>query len=193
MKRRRLEADESRAMLLETASQLLRERGASRVSIAAVADAAGCAKGLVHYHFKNKGNLWASVADHLASGRASSWSEALTAGSASDAVAASWTLLTEESANGTTRAWFSMCGPDTPIAGQTVKSMDAVFRGTVADALAGLLGSIGVRLRIPTTEAAALLASVIDGIGLQLLRDDPSPDLENVYAAAWLGILSLEA
>lgn len=193
MKRRRLEADESRTMLLDTAARLLRERGASRVSIADVAEAAGCAKGLVHYHFKNKGNLWGSVADHLAGARARSWSEALNAGTASDAVAASWALLTEESANGTARAWFSMCGPDTPIAGHTVRSMDAAFRSAVADALGGLLDGIGVQLRIPTAEAAALLASVVDGIGLQLLRDNPSPDLENAYAAAWLGILSLEA
>ena len=36
------------------------------------------------------------------------------------------------------------------------------------------------------------LVSVIDGIGLQLLRADRAPQLENAYAAAWLGILSLE-
>ena len=192
MARRRMDADESRTMLLETASALLRERGASKVSIAAVADAAGCAKGLVHYHFKNKANLWDSVADHLAASRAAAWSDALYAETASEAVAASWLLLTEESANGVGRAWFSMLGPDTPIAGQSVSKVDAVFREAIAGSLTALLDGLGVRLRVPLAEVAALLISVIDGVGLQLLRDDPSPDLENAYAAAWLGILSLE-
>lgn len=192
MTRRRLEADESQAMLLETASRLLRERGASRVSIAAVAEAAGCAKGLVHYHFKNKQNLWAAVAHHIAVDRANRWSTALSANTASDAVADSWKLLTEESVDGSARAWFSISGPDTPVPGHAVSAVESLFLREISESLDALFQRLGVRLRVPLDEVAALLVSVIDGIGLQLLRADRAPQLENAYAAAWLGILSLE-
>jgi hypothetical protein len=57
----------------------------------------------------------------------------------------------------------------------------------------GMLGKLGVNLRVPSTEVAALLTSVIAGVGMHLLHDGPRIELENAYAAAWLGILSLDA
>ena len=194
MPRRRLEADKSKRMLIETAVRLLMDRGAAKVTVAAVADDAGCAKGLVHYHFKNKRQLWEAVLDHLTTNRTAEWSGAFEGDSASDVVARTWELLIEESVNGSTLAWFSLVGPQSPLPEQTVSKAIDGFQSTIADSLGGLLARVGVRLRVPTPQVAVLLTSVLAGVGLQLVArgDSDRADLEDAYAVVWLGILSLE-
>ena len=191
MAKKRSDADESKELLLETALTLLKDRGATKVTVAAVAEAAGCAKGLVHYHFKTKQKLWESVAEHLAETRASKWTAALGAATVSQAVSQSWELLVEESGNGTTLAWISLSGPGSPLPDQSVKAMVRGFGDAINKALTDLLRGLSVDLRVPIDEITALLTSVIAGVGLHLLQERPEEPLENAYAAAWLGILSL--
>ena len=161
MTRRRMSADESREVILQAAAELLRDRGAGKVTVASVAEAAGCAKGLVHYHFKTKQNLWDAVAEHVAASRWATWEAAFQAPSASKVVANTWTLL-----------------------------VDGDGVATVAERF---LDDLGVTLRVPNSEVTALLTSVIAGTGLQMLNEGASGELENAYAAAWLGMLSLES
>jgi AcrR family transcriptional regulator len=192
MARRRLEAEASRELLVETATRMLKERGAN-VTVAAVAEEAGCAKGLVNYHFKTKAKLWESVAVHLTETRSASWTEAFRLGDASAVVTRTWELLTNESTDGTTTAWLSLTGPQPPVPEQTVRHMVESFREVIGTSLSGLLDRCGIRLRIPTSELAELLASVIAGMGLRLLHASSPSEYENAYAATWLGILSLDA
>jgi TetR/AcrR family transcriptional repressor of bet genes len=189
--KRRTDADQSKELLLETALTLLKDRGAAKVTVAAVAEAAGCAKGLVHYHFKTKQKLWESVARHLADTRASTWTTALAVPTVSEAVSRSWDLLVEESANGTTLAWISLSGPGSPLPDHSVNAMFRGFGEAIGGTLTDLLQSLSVDLRVPIDEVTALLTSVIAGVGLHLLQERPEDTLENAYAAAWLGILSL--
>lgn len=186
-------ADESKDVLLQAAAELLRDRGAGKVTVASVAEAAGCAKGLVHYHFKTKQNLWDAVAEHVAAARSATWESAFQAPSASEVVANTWMLLVDESVNGTARAWISLVGPQSPLTDRTAKNVMVGFRHTLGAALERFLDDLGVTLRVPNSEVAALLTSVVVGTGLQMLNEGASGELENAYAAAWLGMLSLES
>ena len=61
----------------------------------------------------------------------------------------------------------------------------------IGDALGGMLTRHGVRCRVSPKEVGWLLASVLSGVGFLLLAGASRNDLEDAYAAAWLGILSL--
>ena len=59
----------SKAALAEAAERVLLEAGLNGLSLDRVAREAGCAKGLVNYHFRTKGDLLAAVAARLAARR----------------------------------------------------------------------------------------------------------------------------
>jgi AcrR family transcriptional regulator len=188
-----LEADASREQLLETATRMLMARGSAGVTVASVAEEAGCAKGLVHYHFKTKARLWEAVARHLTVVRCAAWSAALSASDPSEVVSRTWELLTKESVDGSARAWFSLTGPQSPLPDQEVRKMISSFGDIVRASVGSLFDELGVRLRVPIPEVAEILTGLITGVGFQLLRAESPEECENAYAAAWLGILSLEA
>lgn len=65
----RRSAEEARSRIVEASGAVLLETGVAGWTVDAVARRAGCAKGLVHYHFGTKGALLAATAEQLASGR----------------------------------------------------------------------------------------------------------------------------
>lgn len=181
----------SRKAILAAAEALIRERGARRTTVDAVATAAGCAKGLVHYHFKTKRGLLEAVAEHLAASREASWAKAFRAATPRSAIQQTWTLLTEESANGTIRAWTSLFGPGGNLPDRTVNSVLGHFSAALGEVVSHMLENLQLEPTIPPVEIGWLLGSVINGIGWQVESRAHRRDLEGAYAAAWLGILSL--
>ena len=116
--------EESREVILGAAESFTKERGAGAVTVEGVARAAGCAKGLVHYHFKTKSGLIESVAQRLASYRETRWREAFDAPSPEEAIDRTWSVLTEESNDGTLRAWTSLLLTESGLTDSTVKDID---------------------------------------------------------------------
>lgn len=183
---------EARQKILECAEALVREKGADAMSIDAVAAAAGSAKGLVHYHFKTKQGLLSAVARRLAEFRTDRWKSAFAAPSAHDAVQQTWTLLTEESGDGTLRAWHTLFGTSDRLTDESVKHLHSEFAASLCTAFSRLLrDELGLTPTIPEVEIGILLETIIDGIGVQLTAGTDGGLLESVYAAAWLGVLSL--
>jgi len=157
-----------------------------------VAKAAETAKGLVHYHFKTKRALMEAVADRLAAGRQAAWKAALEDDQSEGAVAASWTLLTQESATGVSRAWLSLIGPGSPVPDQEVKKMVESFNWSLGQAAARMLDrELDLRPSIPIEELGPLLGAIVDGMSVRLSSGGDPDVLGGAYAAAWLGILSL--
>ena len=54
----KLEADETRSLLLDTAELVFNEKGVSRTSLNEIAEAAGLTRGAIYWHFKNKADLF---------------------------------------------------------------------------------------------------------------------------------------
>lgn len=74
--RERRDAARNRALLLETARRLVRDRGPDSVTMDAVAEAAGVGKGTVFRRFGSREGLMASLLDH----REAEWQAAVISG-----------------------------------------------------------------------------------------------------------------
>ncbi len=188
---KRADARQSQESILRAAEVLIKRKGAAGVTVEAVAREAGCAKGLVHYHYKTKRGLVEAVASHLAKRREVAWADAFHASAPKAAIDGTWHLLTEESDDGTIRAWASMFGPGNVLPDHVVNQVVTRFGAALGDAAHRMLGELDLEPTVPPSEIGWLLAAVVHGMGLQLLSGADRKELEGAYAAAWLGVLSL--
>ncbi len=184
-------SEKSRELILESAESFIRENGAGTLTVEAIAKEAGCAKGLIHYHFKTKNGVIQAAAERLAETRKRRWTEAFTAPTPREAIDRSWKVLTDESKDGTLRAWFSLVGSKLALTEPTVKHVDDVFSAGIRDASLEMLHNSGLALLVPANEVGWYLGSVIHGMGVHLLCGTDPAELEGAYAAAWVGLLSL--
>jgi AcrR family transcriptional regulator len=182
-------AERARVAILDAALGLLHRRGS--LTVDQVAGGAGCAKGLVHYHFHTKGELLAAAASRLAERRRARWTEAFRADTPDAAIRRSWNLLVSESRDGTLRAWFALCTDTDKVTGQTVSKEVGSFGEAIARAADALVRELGLTPTVSIQELGLLLAAVVHGCGLQLQAGVPPSRLQGAYAAAWLGVLSL--
>jgi TetR/AcrR family transcriptional repressor of bet genes len=178
-------------MIVEAALALLCERGASKVTVEDVATASGCAKGLIHYHFKTKARLWAAVAERLATERRNRWIMVFDSATPTQAVERSWDLLVGESGDGTLRAWTSLFGSGTTLPEPMVSSTLNQFSEALGTAVKTLFDAQGAALRVGEAELGWFLSSLVAGVGYLLLAGAAVPELERAYTTAWLGVLSL--
>lgn len=58
VRKTKLEAIETRSLLLDTAELVFNEKGVSRTSLNEIAEAAGLTRGAIYWHFKNKADLF---------------------------------------------------------------------------------------------------------------------------------------
>jgi AcrR family transcriptional regulator len=182
---------DSRGAILDAAVALVKRVGAGGLTIDGVSKEAGCAKGLVHYHLKSKQSLLQSVAERIVDERERSWSQAFTAPSPEEAISSTWRLLTNESENGTMRAWLTLTIAGGMMTEQTVSELSKRFSDALGSAVGKLLNSLGLSLTVPDVEIGWLLGAVVDGMGMRLTGGGSRAQLEGAYAAAWLGVLSL--
>lgn len=181
----------SKHAILAAAERLLRRRGATETTIDAVAKETRCAKGLVHYHFKTKPALLASVADQMGAARERAWVAAFRAPSPESAIQQTWELVTREARDGTISAWTSLLAERNHLTVQTVRHRVEAFAIALSGAVSRLLQDLGLRPTIPVREVGWLLAGVVHGVGVQLEAGANQAELQGAYAAAWLGVLSL--
>jgi AcrR family transcriptional regulator len=187
----RKEAGEARDAILEAALRALTRKPTIVLTVDAVAREAGCAKGLVHYHFKTKAALMAAAAQRLWTRRSDAWQQALAGPDPHAAISASWSLLAAEAATGTSAACAALGVEASELIGQTVRESREAFVRVLSDSLVGLLERMGRAASVPPSEIAGLLAAVIEGIGLQIAGGTRAGSLESAWAAFWAGILSL--
>lgn len=181
----------SRDAILSAAASVLQAKGAATTTVEAVSRKAGCAKGLVHYHFKTKDSLVAAAVKQMAAVRIRRWSSALKADSPNRAIRQTWALLLDEASDGTVRAWTSLTSSNSKVVVRSVKDGHDELAHSLSDDVLDLLRSLGLEPTIPATEIGWLAAAVIYGMGQQLTVGEETTELEGAYAASWLGILSL--
>jgi AcrR family transcriptional regulator len=165
----------------EAATRVLVREGLRGWSVEQVARAAGCAKGLVHYHHGTKRALLQAVATRL---EAAHWERRLTplAGSRdAQALDALWRALTAEVASGEWRALLSLrCEAEF-----TAEAADDTARlKAFATRLAGALD-----LPPPSVDEARFIVAALDGIQLALHRGGDPTSLREAYHRLWLAVL----
>ncbi len=156
----RRNAEQARARIVEASRGLLLETGLDGWTVDGVARRAGCAKGLVHYHFGTKGALLSATAEQLASGRWRRISSGLQLRGPA-AIDALWDSVLAAVRSGETRARFGLLS-------QTATA--SAFAPPEA-----LLNELAVRFRVAfdqediAGEDAALLLAAINGLEMLLL------------------------
>ncbi len=109
------------------------------------------------------------------------------------AVERSWSLLVNESADGTIRAWTSLFGSGSSLPEQLARTSLAEFCTALGAAVSAMFESHEAPLKIGAAELGWFLGSLVTGVGYLLLAGAPQEDLERAYTTAWLGVLSLTA
>jgi AcrR family transcriptional regulator len=191
MPTKRADSEAAKARILDAARRVLTTDPGAAATIDQIAAAAGCAKGLVHYHFMTKDALLGEVATQLWATRAHAWREALSRPEAGDALDTAWKLLRSEAADGSLTASASLGLSRSIMAGRSVRDGRAGLVRALTDGLVHLLGHMHRSATVPPSEVAALLAALIDGLGLQLASGEKADQLESAWSAFWAAVLSL--
>jgi AcrR family transcriptional regulator len=168
--------------IIVSATDLLKTAGLEGWTIDAVAQSAGCAKGLVNYHFGSKDTLLSLVRDRLEFERREARLEALAAASGTAALDLLWDALTREVHSGSFGAWIDLVrhfGPAT----RAGRGADEE-RTTSAAARALGLAEAGVVVQAP------LLGPALEGLQLRLLLGEPAINVREGFDLLWLGVLA---
>ncbi len=174
------DAAHTRRRILDATLAVVAEGGVAQCSVDRIAGAAGCAKGLVNYHFRTKESLLAEAAAALARDRAARRRALFDGPRGTAAVDALWRLLVADARGRSGRAWAAFSGEP---ATRGPAAPEPAEREALARAAEGALG-LG-----PDALSPALLAAGLEGVELELVRGGPGPAVRDAYDRFWLALL----
>lgn len=167
------------AILAAARSVLIRE-GYDAWTIEAVAREAGCAKGLVNYHFRSKTLLLAEVARVLREDRQRARLEPLHR-RGTEALDALWQAIEQEVSSGVFGAWLALLPRREP-------EIAAGLR-LPPDAETALGQAVTAALQTPQPVSGALVESILSGFQLGLFRGSDAAVLREAYHRFWISLL----
>ncbi|MDH5644323.1 MAG: TetR/AcrR family transcriptional regulator, partial [Gemmatimonadota bacterium] len=161
------------------------------VTTSEVAKAAGCAKGLIHYHFSTKSGLLAEVARNIGASRAEAWQAAFATDDPQKAIDQTWELLRSEAKLGVLRAWLSLGTSGDRDIGRAVSRESMEFRDRIVEWTKAMLSNAGLTPTIGDNQLGRLVMVLLQGTAMELATGGRPSELEEAYAAGWLGVLGL--
>lgn len=176
--------------ILEAAARVLADRGATGLSMADVAAAAGVSKGLIHYHYRDKDALLARLAGWLGDEVEAREREALRDVAPGAAVDALWRWLEYELALGDIRALLELSRlreGDAPVAAREAATRR---RAIAASTIGALFERLALRPRIPAPMLGDVFVAFVDGLALDAVNG-PTEAHRVAYDVFWLAMLSL--
>lgn len=147
-------------------------------TMAEVAREAGCAKGLVHYHFKTKATLLRDVAATMKESRTEARIGALS-GEGTAALDSLWAVLKRETASGEFRTWLGLLALDQ-------KELREILQQHAGP---GLGKAAAEALALPVVPPDGFLEAILDGFQIALLGSADPAGLRDAYDRFWLGLL----
>lgn len=170
---------QAKSTIVDASIALATEYGLTSWTVEDVSRRAGCAKGLVLYHFRTKDQLLVALAGAVRQRSVAASLEALDRPPL-EAIEALWQVLVAEVRGGTTALRLSLLG-------------DARTRRAIAPTEAErqtLAGAIGHTFGVPVSDpiVTAIPASWL-GFQVQMLEGTPLPAVRDGLDAFWLGIL----
>lgn len=181
----------ARKRILDAAEHLLRAKPHRNITIQQVATKAGCAKGLVNYHFETKDALLAAVADRLAECRIAEWDSALGGPDVTRALGESWSLVLKESSERPSQVFEALRTAGSEKTVQSVSRHQSAYFETLSSGALRLLERAGFEPTIPAPDLGALIACGIEGFVRAAGQGMPAERLEPSYSALWAAALSL--
>lgn len=166
--------------ILSAAKRILIRNGLAEWTIEDVAVEAGCAKGLVNYHYKTKVRLLTQVAESLRNDRLDRRVSALRNEGAA-ALDSLWNGLVTEVHTGELAAWLALSATLDPFINRAIRSPTETII-ELGRAAAHTLG-------ITDPNLGQLLETVLTGFQIALLHGHDETIVREAYHRFWLGLL----
>lgn len=183
------EGEGARDRILDAAIRCLAREGAEGASMAAIASEAEVSKGLLHYHFLDRGDLLAGAVERLAARLVSREREAMSRAVAGQEVNALWSLTDEELERGELRVLLEL-GLQHDSAIRAASDAAAAARCAAATAsVEQLFASLALVPRVPAPLLAGASTTFVDG--LALARGASARERRTSFDVFWLALLSL--
>ena len=179
--RRKPDSGLSQETIVEAATSVLKDKYLTDWTVDYVASQAGCAKGLVLYHFKSKEALLGRVAERVRESQSSRRAEAMAKAQGSASLDRLWQVLVADVKSGAFGLWVGLLGEERTrktAARRPEDDKELLLGASTA------LGVPGDSLALPLVPAA------LDGFSLELLQGRPPATVRERYDAFWLGVLS---
>jgi AcrR family transcriptional regulator len=176
--------------ILEATSQCIVAKGAADVSLQDVAEAAGVSKALIHYHFRDKGELLARLVEWLRAGLVARQEAALTGVAPTAALDALWAWLADELGRGDLRALLDLSLVQGESVQSAVRATAAARRDAAAVVVESLFEKLGLRPRVPAPLVADAFVAFVDGLALNEVVS-PERNVRVSFDIFWLAVLGL--
>jgi AcrR family transcriptional regulator len=176
--------------ILEATSACILRKGAADTSLQDVAEAAGVSKALIHYHFRDKGELLARLVEWLRAGVVARQDAALAGVTPTAALDALWAWLAEELERGDLRVLIDLALVQGTAVQGAVAATAQARRESAATLVARLHELLGLRPRVPSAMIADSFVAFIDGMALDAVVT-PTRNPRVAFDVFWLAVLGL--
>ena len=182
---------DARDRVLSVTIRHAKRGGLSAITLDAVADETGCAKGLVTYHFGSKDALIHSATEEILRAHEAQWKQALHADSFETAIRQTWQTLLAEVRDGYWRAWLSLVTSKDRVIVQLVSNHITRFTEALRSATESQIRTMGLEPTVSLSELGNFLAAGISGMGLHLATGAKPDILEGAHSAMWVAVLGM--
>ena len=176
--------------ILAAAAECAGQLGAAQVSLQAVADAAGVSKALIHYHFRDRDELLARLADWLTAAYVEGEALSLADASVTTGLDALWRWLEGELASGRLRALVDLGQERGPAVRDAVRRSRAERRAQMTVTIETLFGAVALTPRLPAPLVADVAVAFLDGLAGEAAIE-PEANLRLRFDVFWLSVLNL--
>lgn len=151
-------AEESKALLIEAAAQIINDRGYASLSARALAEKVGLKRQIVHYYFRTMEDLLLAVVRHYGDESVDRLSSAMKSGSPLRAI---WEE--EPDASATTHAFLAMA-KHIPSVRAEVETYFAKLRQLKIDAVTRFLADAGLDSDLSAAAVVTIIQSIAQGM-----------------------------
>ncbi|MSR06198.1 MAG: TetR/AcrR family transcriptional regulator [Gemmatimonadetes bacterium] len=184
-------SSDARDRVLTTAARHLKRAGISGFTLDEIAEEAGCAKGLITYHFGSKDELIHAATEEILRGNETQWLTTLRADSFETAVRQTWQTLLAEVRDGYWRAWLSLAVSRDKVIVQLVSNHAAGLSEKLQAGIESQFRTMGLEPTVTVAELGQFLAVGLQGLGLQLATGVKPELLEGAHSALWVAVLGM--
>ena len=170
-----------RQSILDASVSLLLNGGLNGWTVEAVSTRAGCAKGLVNYHFRSKVALLRQCAELIRADREARRGASLEGVRGADALDALWTTVVDDRASGRLAAWLEL------LAHPAIETREVDPLTSARDLQLALARSL--ELAPDDVPDGLLVTALLDGSATALLRGIPRDEAQSAFQQAWLKLL----
>jgi AcrR family transcriptional regulator len=179
----------ARERILAAAIRCIAREGVEGASMSAIASHAEVSKGLLHYHYEDRGHLLAEAVRRLAARITERERQALAEAEPGQAVNSLWTLMAGELERGELRVLVELGLQRDPAVRAASDGAAAERRARAASSVAPLFTSLSLTPRVPAPLLAHATVAFVDGLVLDVGHGRRDPRVS--FDIFWLALLSL--